>query len=281
MQKTKYNNRFSTDANRTELHRSFIQTYLGDELDALLSPSADRLSQVGFDELYVQNEIIEEILKQYMHHTHSNGICVVEGHAGSGKTMLIRRALKISNWKACIMDKTLILPFNFESILYEDAKNYFMSIVHAACDCLSKEFPSLNDIDKHPDEFHAYLAEYRQDLLYSCMDYPLPSKLKQLQNLHANNPLMFYSCALKFYLCQTNSCQINNIVLVIDNVEGIRHDGEEIPELRPIKMTLELMEVLQDTRQQIVSWSVNTIICCRRYVSRLLRSSPHSHWQPA
>lgn len=275
---TKYNNRFEIDAILTEQHRSYIQTFLGDEINVLLAPSANQISQVNFDDLYIHNTEMENNLKKYLQHTGRNNTCIIEGLTGSGKTMLVRHVFGIHSWTARIKGNSIIIPLSFDNALFGDVKSKFAAMMHGACDCLTTTFPLLNHVDTHPNEFYTYIVEHRQDLLYAIDQYPTPSIPEQIKMLHDANLLGFYSSALKFYLNQTDVCTIDNIVIVIDDIEGIRSEGndKEQAELLPVKMALELIECMQNKGNHATSWSLNTIISCRHFVSRMMRSLPFS-----
>ena len=302
--RTKFNTHFSQEANRTEMHGSYLQNYLKSEIDALLAPSANQITQVDFDEIYIHNEFIEAQLQEYTHHTYTNNTCIIEGLTGSGKTMLVRHVFGIHAWKAKVIDNTLIIPFSFDNGLHNvdgetvEAKvgNLFARMIHAACDCLVTEFPNLKNVNKHVDEFYDSIKAHRQDLLYSIEAYPAPPKELQMSALLKEIPLAFYSSALKFYLNQTDVCTIDNVVIVIDDIEGIRPNSDDQDlisnnspishntdtsskkrnELLPVKAGLELIECLQNKGESAIHWSLNTIICCRHYVSRMMKTLPYS-----
>lgn len=276
---TKYNIHFSTEDNRTERHNSFIQSYLEEEVACLLAPSARQISKVDFEDIYIHNSDMEEVLEKYKKHTSNNNTCIIEGLTGTGKTMLVQYSFEIRGLSSKIIGTNLIIPLNFDGTLYNKVEEMFSNMVRGACIRLVEEFPNLRHIDNHPDDFYNYIDHNRQDLL-SCKEYPTPSHLEQLQMLLKENALGFYSSALKFYLSQTDICTVNNVIIVVDDIEGIRvadgDSGDIIHELLPIKITLEFIECMQNPGNGPVPWSLNTIICCRHYVSRLMRTLPFS-----
>lgn len=281
--KTKYNNKFSTTDNRTDQHGSYIQNFLEDEIDFLLAPSVNQISRVPFEKIFIANEAIEDIekeLKKYTRHSRKDKTCIIEGLTGSGKTMLVRHVFGVHRQVVDIKENSLIIPFSFDSTLYSNVSNTFVRMVHAACDRLTSNFPRLVHVDNDSESFYAFIESNRQDLLYFSDKYPSPSKIEQLQALLESKPLAFYCCALKYYLSQVDRCTIDNVIVVVDDIEGIRledDDKRDIQhELLPIKMVLELIECLQHRGENITHWSLSTVICCRHYVSRMMRTLPFS-----
>ena len=284
--RSKFNTQFSQGANRTEQHGSYLQNYLKDEIDALLAFSANQITQVDFDDLYIHNPGAESQLQAYAHHTYTNNTCVVEGLTGAGKTMLVRHVFGIHSWRAKISDRSLIIPFTFDNMhdiangnsVEELVDQLFANMVHAACDCMREAIPNLKGIDDYEEEFYNSIKEHRQDLLYCIDDYPSPSRREQLRALLRAHPLAFHSSALKFYLSQSDISFVDNVIIVVDDIEGLVGKGKENRqcELLPVKAALELIECLQNKGKGAISWSLNTVICCRHYVSRMMRTLPYS-----
>jgi len=277
--KTKYNNHFSMEDNRTEQHNSYIQMYLLEEISCLLAPSARQVTRADLKDIYIHNRDMEKVLERYKKHTSSNNTCIIEGLTGSGKSMLVQYAFEIRGLTCKTMERNLIIPLNFDGTLYSRVEELFSNMVRGACNCLIKKFPQLHHIDDFPEDFYDYIEHNRQDLL-PCDQYPTPLVLDQLKIILERNSLGFYSSALKFYLSQTDVCTIDNVILVVDDIEGIRVADEDrqdiIHELLPIKMALEFIECMQNPGNGLVPWSLNTVICCRHYVSRLMRTLPFS-----
>ena len=274
MKKTKFNNKFPKDANRTELHKSLIQTYLGNEINILLAPNVNQIDKANVNDFYVENEYAESILDQYVHHTNNDNICVVQGLTGSGKTMLVRHVFSIHSWQPFTKGNSLIIPISFDNKIFEDVTIAFSAMMHAACDCLIQKYPTLKHIDNYPSEFLSFIEEFRPDLLWNSS---ISTDVERLRAIHTNHHLKFYCCALMFYLSQTNICLIDNVVIVVDGVEGIRLSGDSRAELLPVKATLNIISCLESFNiAHIAPLSVNTIICCRHYVYRMMRTIPFS-----
>lgn len=277
--KTKYNTHFSMNDNQTEQHNSYAQAFLFDEISCLLAPSARQITGVPVREVYIHNPEMEKILARYKKHTYNNNTCIIEGLTGTGKSMLVEYVFEIEGMSCKVIDNSIVIPFNFDGTQYDKVSGTFTRMVKGACDCLLKEFPNLRPIDDHAVQFFKFIANNRQDII-PYEKFPTPPVEEQLQDILNNNALGFYSSALKFYLSQTDICSVNNVILVIDDIEGIRLLDEQSPsavhELLPIKVTLEFIECMQNPGNGPVPWSLNSVICCRHYVSRLMKSLPYS-----
>ena len=283
--RTKYNEHFDIKLNETEQHGSYIQSFLDEEVSYLLTPAATQISQVDFEDLYIHNRTMERQLERYVHHTNSNNICFLEGLTGVGKTMLVRHVFGIGPKKGFILDNTLVIPFSFNNALYTDVPSIFTNMVGKGCQRLEKSFPALKKAHEHPDELFDFIEEYREDLIA----IQPKSRVEQLSDFYEKKPLAYNACVLKWYLSQYDACNIDNVVIVVDDIEGIRlkdrtilsgdsseslstEDAKIYAELLPVKMTLELIECMQNAGT--VKWSLNTIICCRHYVSRMIKTCP-------
>ena len=283
--RTKYNERFDIKLNETEQHGSYIQSFLDEEVSYLLTPAASQISQVDFEELYIPNEEMESQLERYVHHTNSNNICFLEGLTGVGKTMLVRHVFHIDSKRGDIFDNTLIIPFSFNNALYTDVPSIFTNMVGKACRRLENSFSGLKRASDYPDELFDFIEKFREDLIA----IQPKSRAEQLNDFYQLKPLAYNACVLKWYLSQSGVCTIDNVVIVVDDIEGIRlkdrsifssEDSKRNPteeeriyaELLPVKMTLELIECMQNAGT--VQWSLNTIICCRHYVSRMIKTCP-------
>lgn len=76
--KTKYNNSFPMEDNRTERHNSYIQMYLLDEISCLLAPSARQITKVKFEDIYIHNADMEKILERYKKHTSMKVLYIIQ-----------------------------------------------------------------------------------------------------------------------------------------------------------------------------------------------------------
>ena len=286
--KTKFNEKFDSRPNQTEDHGSNIQNYLESEISTLLTPAVFQMSQIEFSDLYISNPEYEKALEKYTRHTHTNNICFVEGLTGVGKTMLVRHVFDIHAKRGFIYNNNLVIPLSFDHALYGGVEAMFTNMVGKAYKRLEKHFEGLKHIDDDPTEFYDFIEKFREDLI--PVSHKTPEE--QLEELEKCKPLAHHACALKYYLNQ-DACTIDNVIIVVDDIEGIRPDNDDISveerssnyedeqlcaELLPIKMTLELTECMQNTGK--VKWSLNTIICCRHYVSRMIKTCPYSMDKP-
>lgn len=265
---------------RTQVHGSHIQNFLEDEVRYLLAPAADELNDLDFEKTYIPNPLMEEKFEKCLTYSPYNKTIVLTGLTGSGKSTLLHHVFKSHGMIPHIMGESLIIPFNFNYAVYSNVTSLFSRNMEAACGCLVEKFPKLKHIDNHSEEFFDFILIHRPDILHVKQIYPSPSKIECLQHLCENDPLAFFCCALKFYLNQADICSVRNVVVIIDDIEGIRLDVElpsDIPrEVIPIKMVLEMMQCLQNKKGAPSYWSINVVIACRHYVYRLVRSTPYS-----
>ena len=279
MNRTKYNAKYSTGT-QSSRHNSNIEKYLEKEINYLLNPSGDNFTQTEFSNIYVRNPEAEDALMQYTEHTQSNNTFILTGLTGSGKSMLIRYVFNIHSIKPHVSDdrKNIIIPFNFNNIPSGNIPVQFQRMMHSACDCLLEEFEGLRRVEENEEEFYSFIKERRADMIYVGDRYPQPSKREVLANICETMPLAFFSSMFKFYLNQREVCSIDNVIFVLDDIEGIRIDDMDDcgdrrrVELLPIKMVLELITCMENQNGEVVEWSLNTIISCRHYVYRLMHS---------
>lgn len=282
--RTKYNRNRVFGGIQSDRHNSNIEKYLQKEISYLLNPAGENFTQAEFNQIYVHNDDAEDLLTPYLTHTPSNNTFILTGLTGSGKSMLIRYVFGIHSIKPRISKdgKSIIIPFNFNNISSKNIESQFQSMMHSACAYLLEEFPNIREAKDSEEEFFEFIKERRSDLVYSPDQYPTPSKRDMLKSACKKEPLAFYSSMFKYYLGQRDACSIDNVILVLDDIEGIRID-DTFPvddrrkiELVPIKMVLELITCMENRNGEVSAWSLNTIISCRHYVYRLMNSVTYS-----
>ena len=280
--KTKYNCRFPITNNEIS-DMSLIQKNLRGEINTLLAPSAMQISQLDFDSFYIPNPDMERPLEKCKSHTAINNICLVEGLTGCGKSTLIRHVFGIHSVAAKIQGSTLVIPFNnFNERQFDsNIEGKFTHMLRAACDSLKERFPYLSDSNVDIDAFYSFIKDINPELLYFEEKYPEPNKAEQLQAFLKQSPFLFRSNELKYYLSQVE-CGIDNVLIVVDDLEGIRLESPDEDyiktgriELLPIKLTIALIKDLENMGGKASSWSLNTVICCRHYVSRMMQTVPY------
>ena len=191
--------------------------------------------------------------------------------------MVLRKVFKFSGMSPIVRDNTLIIPFSFDnfanSLFIEKNKNALKSIEELYVNMLTsarreieKYCPNINRLDQNKENFLNCVEKSRGDYVQDSSIFEEQTVDEKISNFLRKAPIPFCTAALKYYLNQ-NECSINNIVLVIDDVEGT---GENC-ELIPINIAYRIITCLEN---QIKSknWSVNLVIGCRNYVYRLINS---------
>lgn len=253
--------------NKDAKKKGMIENYLSEEIDFLLTPAANQLLEVDVDEVYISNSQIEEIestLGQYLNYSICDKTLFFTGLTGSGKTMILRHVFKYSGMGAYIYGKCLVIPFSFDNIHGKNRENVegcFRNMILTACDILEETF-LLNKASDFPQDFYKSIKESRNDNLQMGSAWPRPSIDERLTNYEREDPLAFASSLLKYYLNQ-EGCTINNVLFLVDDIEGIGDDLEIVP----IKVAYEVMICMENQRKKR-QWSTKCIIACRHYVYR-------------
>lgn len=114
---TKYNNAFVADYYHKS-DKSYFEKYLQEEIDFLLTASANELHEVKFDDIYVSKPDEEDTLRKLLKPSFSDKIIYLTGVTGVGKTMLLRKVFQIHNMTPIIIDdtNTMVIPISFDNI---------------------------------------------------------------------------------------------------------------------------------------------------------------------
>ena len=247
--------------------KGMIENYLSEEIDFLLTPSANQLLGVDIDEVYISNLEIKEIestLEQYLKYSICDKTLFFTGLTGSGKTMILRHVFKYNGMGAYIHGDCLVIPFSFDNIHCKNRENvegYFRNMILTACDVLEESF-SLKKASDFPQDFYESIKKSRNDNLQMGPAWPRPSIDERLINYEKEDHLAFASSLLKYYLNQS-ACTIENVLFLVDDIEGI---GDNL-EIVPIKVAYEAMICMENQSKDRL-WSAKCIIACRHYVYR-------------
>lgn len=266
--RSKYNLSYVNDLKR----KGDIEKFLKREIEFLLAASVSDLKGVDFDDIYVHNYDAESTLKDYLEVSSCDKILFLTGLTGSGKSMLLKHVFRIFNLKPVLLNNkhTLVIPFTFDNLHSksdEEIKNFFARMIRAASKKIESTF-SVIQFNDAEDDFIQCVEEHRADLLYHNDIYPPPSNAEQINNMIQKDYLGYVSMLLKFYLYQIE-CEIDNVVFILDDIEGV---GEE-KEIIPITIFFEIITCMQNIsnlRQR--TWDLKFIISCRHYVYRITRS---------
>lgn len=276
---TKYNNAFVADYYHKS-DKSYFEKYLQEEIDFLLTASANELHEVKFDDIYVSKPDEEDTLRKLLKPSFSDKIIYLTGVTGVGKTMLLRKVFQIHNMTPIIIDdtNTMVIPISFDNIkksMDEDMpvstaiKLMFSDIISNACEYIENTFsdiniPSESNINTISD-FYKFLKTQRGDIAQYSNTFPRLSIIERISSFARDDTLTFNCGLLKYYLNQP-ACSIDNVIFIVDDVEGVGGSNEIIP----VNTIFEVMTCMQNPYEK-KCWTANAIISCRHYVYRLIR----------
>ena len=123
---TKYNNAFVADYYHKS-DKSYFEKYLQEEIDFLLTASANELHEVKFDDIYVSKPDEEDTLRKLLKPSFSDKIIYLTGVTGVGKTMLLRKVFQIHNMTPIIIDdtNTMVIPISFDNAIISPPCMFF------------------------------------------------------------------------------------------------------------------------------------------------------------
>lgn len=257
---------------------SNIEKYLKREIDFLLAPSANQLNKVDFDEIYIPNPIAEKFLSSALEKSPVDKVLYLTGLTGSGKTMILKSVFRCFGMEPRFINHTLIIPFSFDSFASKDLQlncnegieTVFSSMISDACQKIEHTYPNLKKVQGNEEDFFKMVEKSRGDYTQVADTWPRPPINERIKRFIRDNPIPFHSSVLKYYLNQ-NACDINNVVILVDDVEGA---GEE-NELLPVKVAYRVLTCLENLPTS-KEWSSHLVISCRNYVYRLLIDNNHT-----
>lgn len=269
---SRYNSNFQLPVN-SQYGNNNIEKYLKNEIDFLLAPSADQLNNVDFEDVYISVPLAENFLSSALTYSQSDKIFYLTGVTGSGKSMILKKVFKYHGMAPEIDNNTLIIPFSFDNfpsnpsnldVDKEGIKNVYINMLSSACKLIEKSYPNLKLVEDNEDDFINTVSKSRADYTQIPNVWPRPTINERIKYFMKNNPIPFNTSILKYYLNQ-KECPIDNIVILVDDIEGA---GEE-QELIPIKIAYRIITCLENT-PKTKDWSIHLIISCRNYVYRLI-----------
>lgn len=274
--KTRYNSKYNT-SKESKYNKSYTEKYLKKEIDFLLAPSFGQLNNVDFEEVYIPCPQAEEFLSSALKLSSADKILYLTGLTGSGKSMVLRSVFKFSGMTPKIHENTLIIPFSFDNfastLFIQKNKNALKSIEELYVNMLTsarkeieKNCTNIKKIENNKEEFLKHVEKSRGDYVQDSTVFDEQSTDEKIQNFLSKAPIPFCTAALKFYLNQSE-CSINNVVLIVDDVEGT---GENC-ELIPINIAYRIITCFEN-QEESKNWSVNLVIGCRNYVFRLINN---------
>lgn len=269
---SRYNSNFQLTVN-PQYGNNNIEKYLKDEIDFLLAPSADQLNGVEFEDVYISVPLAENFLSSALTYSQSDKVFYLTGLTGSGKSMILKKVFQYHGMAPEINNNTLIIPFSFDNfpsnpsnldVDKEGIKNVYTNMLSSACELIEKTYPDLKTVYDNEENFLETVGKSRSDYTQIPNAWPRPTTKERIKYFMENNPIPFNTSILKYYLNQ-KECPINNIVILVDDIEG----AGENQELIPIKTAYRIITCLENT-PKLKDWSVHLIISCRNYVYRLI-----------
>ena len=252
--------------NPTRVGKSDIEKYLKNEIEFLLAPSAEQLLEVSWEDIYINIPELENDLRSYLEYSRSDRTLFLTGVTGSGKSMVLKNVFNIKNMTPRIENKCLIIPFAFDN-LQNEVKDFFANMILCACD-LIEEKRNVKLAAEYEKEFYESIKKTRGDNSQRGKKWPRDKEMstisERIRAYSEETPISFSSSLLKFYLNQPES-DINNVLFIVDDIEGI---GEE-KELLPVKTIYEVLTCMENSSKSR-RWSSKVIISCRNYVYRIV-----------
>lgn len=250
-----------------------IQKYLKSEIDFLLAPSADQLNGVEFGDVYIPMPEAEKFLASATDYSQTDKVLYLVGLTGSGKSMILKSVFQYHGMSPEIRGNTLVIPFSFDNFTNssnepkENASGIngvFHNMLASACERIEQNSPDLKLVQGNEEEFLSAVGKSRADYTQIPDVWPRPDTKTKMEYFMKQHPIPFHTSMLKFYLNQ-EACSVNNIVILVDDIEGAGEDQE----LVPIETAYRIITCLENT-PKLKNWSVHLVIGCRNYVYRLI-----------
>lgn len=251
-----------------------IEKYLKEEIDFLLAPSANQLNGINFNDIYIPMPLAENFLSSTLKKSHSDKVLYLTGLTGSGKSMVLKKVFQFDHMTPKIHNNNLIIPFTFDGFsngtisegasVNHNIERTFQNMLDCACEIIEKTYSDIKRVQGNEEDFLDTVRKNRGDFTQIPDAWPRPSNDERILHFMKNNPIPFWTSVLKFYLNQ-DTCSINNVIILIDDVEGV---GEK-SELIPIKIAYKILTCLENT-DRTRDWSSHLVISCRHYVYRLI-----------
>ncbi|MCH5297812.1 MAG: hypothetical protein J1E85_09090 [Ruminococcus sp.] len=251
---------------------SNIEKYLKREIDFLLAPSANQLNKVDFDEIYLPIPDAEKFLSSVLVKSPVDKVLYLTGLTGSGKSMILKSVFRCGGMTPRFCDNTLIIPFSFDNFSSGDLQlnsnkgieTVFSNMLSCACEKIEANCPNLKRVEGNEEDFFEMVKNSRGDYTQVADTWPRPPINERMKRFISENPIPFHSAVLKYYLNQ-DACDIDNLIILVDDVEGA---GEK-NELLPVKVAYRVITCLENIPAS-KEWSAHLVISCRNYVYRLL-----------
>lgn len=264
--RNKYNAIYSNSVN-TET--SYIQRYLGAELETVLNPQSNSIHGIEFDSIYVNLPAVEPKLEPFRSHMDNDRCLFVTGLTGCGKSSLLNHTFHTEEKGIHIENNSLYIPFSFDHTIPAREKTnvdtYFVNVIKAAC-ALIFETINKKGLTSTNHGLYEYIEKVRKDNLQYDDGIEGSNEIQKLNNLCKKNATEFYALKLKYGL--TVLKEINHVVLIVDDIESVGYQME----LVPIDVGLTVWSCLKRQPKETQKiWSSCVIISCRHYIYRMIQ----------
>ncbi len=248
----------------------YIKKYFGPDISTILVPSIKSIQNCPIP--YVNHQEAETVLRDFLiKNSLIDKSIAFTGLKGSGKTTIVRHVFDIedNSNKSKIIGSTIVIPLDFNRS-QPSAQIAVLSSLRSAVRLLCRTF-GIDEPNTSNEEFYTFVEGQRDGFLdldpETDMDTPHNIVLKTFLQLL---PEAYASCQLQ-YVLNSEKCNIDLVLLVIDNVEGFAGTGEDRSKyLNPVIEALHLRDCISQ-RQQPTKWSFNLVIVCRHYIVRLIK----------
>lgn len=248
----------------------YIKKYFGSDISKILVPSIKNIQNVPTP--YVEHREAENVLRGFLSgDTEKDKSMVFTGLTGSGKTTILRHVFEIEDNSNCvkIVNKTITIPVDFNRSQV-DAQTAILSSMRSAVEYLCKQY-QINQPTLDNEDFYKFVKRLRND--FANIEVKRNENIPQqqvLKSFYDSAAVPFTSCQLQ-YVLNSEKCDIELVILIIDNVEGFGGEGKNrLKYLQPVIEALRLYDCIGQ-RQQPTKWCFNMIIACRHYIVRLLK----------
>lgn len=197
---------------RNDLYRRFEKTF-----DLMLEPNSYQHQGSLDSNPYVNNSLVEEQIDRFKNSIGHN-FTIMLGDIGVGKSTYVRNLL-INNKTPKIDGDSIYLPIlgNSQTITKSQCENQVLSIIDSAIDTIEEEFSLKFD----PNLFYKYIIGHNKPLLFKKQKVNRElAKIERLEILLESDPYAYNAELIKYY-CESKNVCVSNIVIIVDDYEGI------------------------------------------------------------
>ena len=229
---------------------------------------------------YIKNEPIEEWLSRLLKYSITSRFFLFSGLTGSGKSTIMHHVFYEGKdfITPTILNQTLIIPMDFDPIKEKMIDNkqiekyydtLFVNQISTAIVDIQKTYnlPEINDSEFVESCLSSSIG------LINHLKYGKRRKNEAIRKeFHREHPL--YAMLTELYiLLNHNSCSINNVLLIVDNIESLGVYGTNIHV--PLVSAHKIINYLCNKAvcpNGKPKWTPSILICCRHYIYRIMQS---------